>query len=142
MMKSTPLGVGGGLAGAMAAASAIAPALGHQQEGDYNRRCIYCMPQPVGSPPPGGRAHGMGAGGSPCQIGRNSGVSPPGQTGRGYRLRPIWVGQRGDTRASSAFGKDGHQADGACADTAQKTREVYRPTLEPPSAAVLGWRSG
>ena len=103
MMKSTPLGVGGGLAGATAAASAIAPALGHQQEGDYNRRCIYFMPQPVGSPPPGGRAHGMGAGGSPCQIGRNSGVSPPGQTGRGYRLRPIWVGQRGDTRASSAF---------------------------------------
>ena len=38
----------------------------------------------------------MGAGGSPCRSGRISGDSPPDQGCRGYRLRPLWVGRRGD----------------------------------------------
>ena len=60
---------------------------------------VICT-QSVGSPPPGGRAHGMGAGGSPCRSGRISGVSPSDQGCRGYRLRPIWVGQRGDLQGA------------------------------------------
>ena len=49
----------------------------------------------LGSHPLWGRAHGMGAGGSPCWSGRISGDSPPDQGCRGYRLRPR-VGRRGD----------------------------------------------
>ena len=53
------------------------------------------LPFWLGARPLGGRAHGMGAGGSPLQAGRISGDSPPDLPGGGYRPRPIWVGQRG-----------------------------------------------
>ena len=40
----------------------------------------------------------MGAGGSPRRVGRIKRLLPPALPCGGYRLRPFWVGQRGDCR--------------------------------------------
>ena len=45
----------------------------------------------------------MGAGGSPCGVAGRAALpwDPPLPPRRGYRLRPIWVGQRGICREKS-----------------------------------------
>ena len=62
--------MGGGLAGAMAAPSATAPALVLPSRAGAVARLLAVghllyMPNLLGARPLGGRAHGMGAGGSP-----------------------------------------------------------------------------
>ena len=71
-------------------------------------RAVWWQPQGGGLPPPKllgarplwGRAHGMGAGGSPCGVAGRAALpqDPTLPPRRGYRLRPIWVGQRGICR--------------------------------------------
>ena len=53
----------------------------------------------------------MGAGGSPCGVAGRAALpwDPPLPPRRGYRLRPIWVGQRGD--GSKAEGFSPHRTD-------------------------------
>ena len=67
------------------------------------------MRQPFGSPPPGGRAHGYGCGRQPlAERGTAGGACAVGpavtRPARGYRLRPIWVGQRGICRGLLSAG--------------------------------------
>ena len=94
----------------MAAPSAIAPALvlpsragacrGQQTAGHLLNAAIL-----VGSPPPGGRAHGMGAGGSPCGVARAGGfaVGPALATPQGLPTAPNMGGAEGGQCARKAF---------------------------------------
>ena len=61
---------------------------------------IFDCPNLLGARPLWGRAHGMSAGGSPGGVAGRAALpwDPPLPSRRGYRLRPIWVGQRGICR--------------------------------------------
>ena len=84
--------------------------LGHPEQGGGLQGAIIggafvVCTQSAGSPPPGGRAHGMGAGGSPCGVARAGGfaVGPALATPQGLPTAPNMGGAEGGQCAKKAF---------------------------------------
>ena len=71
--------------------------LGLQAQGSLHEKLKYLFaPNLAGAHPLGGGRTGWVQAAAPRQTGRKSGFSRPARLAGGYRLRPIWVGQRGD----------------------------------------------